>query len=205
MTPLPDQPHVGLVVEGPGDREALPVLLRARLASVGDHRDLIGQPISCNGRDKALIPRGIEGKVATAAARPGCVAVLVVLDGEGDAVCTLGPDLRSRAETAAQGKPIEIVLADSKFESWIVASAEDMGLEGLAYTTSADPIHVIRTALHPRKYVKPTWQPRLAHKINLDRARARSASLARLIERFNGLVALIPLERGSGAEGVSPE
>ena len=99
MTAAPEDPHVGLVVEGPGDFQAVPVLLRSWLGTSGDYRDILGRPVSCNGRDKALMPNGIEGKVASAVARPGCRGVLVVLDGDYDPVCTRGPDLLARAQS----------------------------------------------------------------------------------------------------------
>jgi hypothetical protein len=40
--------------------------------------------------------------------------------------------------------------------------------------------------LAPDKYVKPTWQPRLAHRLDLE-LEQRSSSLARLIAKFDEL------------------
>ncbi len=45
MTALPQDPHVGLVVEGAGDVLALPILLRAHLIGVGEYRDVVGKPV----------------------------------------------------------------------------------------------------------------------------------------------------------------
>src|SRR6266699_356164 len=97
MTASADVPHIGLVVEGRGDAGALPLLLRKWINSRGDYRDLLGRPVVCDGRDRAIVPDGIEKYVAVAAARPGCQAVLVVLDAEGDPACELGPVLLTRA------------------------------------------------------------------------------------------------------------
>jgi hypothetical protein len=116
--------------------------------------------------------------------------VLVVLDGEGDPVCRLGPDLLSRA-AAITGTPVEICLADPKYEAWLVASVESLGLGSLTYDLSADPATAIKRALGPVKYVKPTWQPRLTARIDIELARSRNASLARMLERFDALMAVI--------------
>jgi hypothetical protein len=190
MTALPADPHIGLVVEGPGDANALPILLRAHLEAAGDYRDLLAKPVACNGRDKALMPGGIEGKVATAAARPGCRGVLVVLDADRDLPCVLGPQILSRADKISP-VPVAVALAQPTFEEWLVASAATLGLAGLTYPADRDPVNAIKAALQPAKYVKPTWQPRLAARVDVNLARSRSASLARLLNRFDALRALV--------------
>jgi hypothetical protein len=190
VTAEADAPHVGLVVEGRGEEYALPVLLRKRLAESSDWRDLLGKPVPCHGRDKALTERGIEGYVATAAARPGCEGVLVVLDAEEDAACVLGPALFARASDVA-GRPVSICLAEPKFEAWLVASAETLELQGLGFRRDRDPVGLIRDAL-PVKYVKPTWQPRLASRVDFAMAVPRDPSLSRMLRKFEELVARVP-------------
>lgn len=101
MTATYGEPRIELVVEGPGDAKAAPLLLRDWMHLRGDYRDLLGKPIPCNGRENATCLGGIEGYVATAAARPGCKAVLVILDGEGDDVFELGPRLLGRLRSVA--------------------------------------------------------------------------------------------------------
>lgn len=186
MTATPTEPHVGLVVEGPGDAVALPVLLRAHMHCVGDYRELLGKPVACNGKMKALMANGIEGKVATAAARPGCRGVLVVLDADDDPSCRLGPELRRRAEKVSR-VPVAVALAEPAFEAWLVASAESLGLDGLEYDSAVNPGRAIKDALAPAKYVKPTWQPRLAHRVDITLASSRNACLARMLARFDAL------------------
>lgn len=71
MTPRATEPHIGVVVEGAGELESVRILFgRWRQERHDDYRDLLGKPVPCHGRDKALMPDGIEGRVATAAARP---------------------------------------------------------------------------------------------------------------------------------------
>jgi hypothetical protein len=190
MTARPDEPHVGLVVEGPGDAAAVPLLLRRWLhEEKGEYRDILGKSIPLKSRDKALSPNGIEGYVATAASRPGCRAVLVLIDGEGDAVCELGPRLLERARSVTT-VPVVVVLADPKYEAWLVASAETMDIDGLDPDSERDPGGQIADKLAV-KYVKPVWQPRLTARLTFALARSRSQSLSRLFEKLDEMTALI--------------
>ncbi len=187
MTSSPTSPHVGLVVEGPGDAKALPLLLRNWLQARADYRDILGKAIPCHGRDKATLSNGIEGFVATAAARPGCRGILVVLDGEGDAVCELGPSLRERAALVSR-VPVEVALADHCYEDWLHASIETLGLTATNYRPDARGTGSISEAVKPSKYVKPTWQPRLTARMDLTLAAGRNQSLARMLARFDQMV-----------------
>jgi hypothetical protein len=185
MTAPWGQPHIGLVVEGAGDHGAVPMLLRRHLHDAGEFREILGKPIPAHGRDKALREKGLEGFVATAAARPGCVAVLVVLDGEGDCVAQLGPTLLARGRSVT-GKEVSVALADVDYESWLFASAETLDLS-LTFDSTRRGQHEIVTALRPAKYVKPTWQPRLTSRMDMSLARSRNTSFDRLLTRFDQL------------------
>jgi hypothetical protein len=165
MTADFNSPHIGLVVEGRGDHGAAPVLLRRWLHERGIFGDILGKPIPCHGKGNATSPNGIEGFVATAAARPGCRGVLVVLDADDDLVCRLGPELLTRASSVI-GKPVVICLAENDFEDWLYASIETLELGGhLQYEDGRRGAAAIAEQLRPRKYVKPTSQPRLTAKL----------------------------------------
>jgi hypothetical protein len=181
-----DQPHIGLVVEGAGDRDAIPLLLRKHLADQEIFTDVLGKPITCHGRGNATIPGGIEGYVATAAARPGCRAVLVILDGDDDPVCKLGPSLIERARSVAR-VPVAVSLAEACFEDWLYASAEtlEIGLDN--YHADRRGLLEVKAALGKTKYIKPVWQPRLTARIDLQQARTRNRSLDRMLRRFDNL------------------
>jgi hypothetical protein len=176
--------HVGLVVEGQGDAGAAPLLLRKWLDLWGLPQGVLGKPVSCAGRDRALRANGLEGYVAVAVARPNCAGVLVILDGEGDPVCSLGPTLLRRASGVTHLRVV-IALAEDKYESWLRASAETLRLPDL----QGDPESEIRRALGSKKYAKPTWQPRLTERMDVQLACSRSASLRRLRDRFQRLTA----------------
>lgn len=191
MSARPTDPHIGLVVEGAGDRNALPILLRSHLQNCGEYRDILGKPVPLHGRDKAIVPNGIEGYVATAGSRPGCLGVLVVLDGEGDCVAERGPQLADRARSVV-GIPVNVALADHDFEDWIYASAETLSLPDLVFEPDRRGVTVIKAALRPSAYTKPVWQPRLTSRMDAQLAAGRSDSLRRMLQRFDELVGLVP-------------
>lgn len=187
--------HLGLVVEGRGDAAAVPVLLRMYLSRRQDYAEL-GKPVAVHGKSNLMKSDGVEGYVAVAANRPGCRAVLVVLDCDRDCPASLGPELLQRAQEATR-LPVAIALADRDFEDWLYASAETLELESLErYSPAVRGLTAIKQALRPRSYVKPTWQPRLAAKMDLELAVSRDRSLARLFERADGLVKYLDAPSG---------
>lgn len=114
----------------------------------------------------------------------------MLLDSDGDPVCELGPELKTRSETVIT-VPTVVALAEPSFEAWFVASAETMPIAGLDPSSGVSPETQVRNALHPLAYAKPTWQPRLAKAIDLDLARPRDATLQRLIDRFEELLVAV--------------
>lgn len=189
MTAALGEPHIGLVVEGPGDAAALPILLRMHMHSTDDYRDALGKPVPVHGRGNATVPGGLEGFVTIAAVRPGCRAVLVVLDGEGDCVAELGPALRSRL--TIRNTPLAVALADKSYEEWLSCSVETLDIGAVSYTADVGASS-IQELLRPRKYVKPTWQPRLTARMDLPLASSRNKSLARMLARFDELRQHLP-------------
>lgn len=188
MTASVDNPHVGLITEGPGDAISLPLLLRRRLEQRAIYNDILGKPAICNGRERAIASNGLEGYVAAVAARPGCQAVFIVLDAEGDAACELGPRLLARAEKITR-LPVYVALAERGWEDWMYASVETLFTDSeLTYKERTGGTPVIKEALKPAKYVKPTWQPRLTARMDIELARSRSASLDRMFQKFDELV-----------------
>lgn len=143
-------PHIGLVVEGQGDKQAIPILLRKHLASRSEYRDLIGKPIPCHGRGAATVPGGIEGYVATAAARPGCRAVLVIFDGDEDPPCQLGPQLVERSHKICS-VPVHVSLAERCFEDWLYASTESLDIGIAAYAPGQRGLIAHRDQDSPRQ------------------------------------------------------
>lgn len=187
MTAKPGQAHFGLVVEGPGDKGAFPILLRNYLQSKAIYDDLLGKPVPLKGKGSATRPSGLEGYVL-AAARPGCLAVIVLIDADKDASCKLGPDLLARAQ-AVTGVPVIMVIAERDFEDWIGCSIETLDLGVTTWSPTTRGKTAIEAGLAPEPYLKSTMQARLTSRMDIDLARSRNTSLDRLFRKVDSALA----------------
>jgi hypothetical protein len=190
MSARPNEPHIALIVEGPGDGGAIPVMLRKYLYERAMFIDVLATPLATNGLGNVTSAGGIEKFVSVAASRPGCRAILVVLDSDRECVVERATALLSRVGHVAQ--PVTIALAERDFEDWIYASAETLGFEDFApWRPDINGGAEIKNALLPTAYTKPQHQPALASKIDFGVARGRSKSLDRLLSRVDSLLPLL--------------
>lgn len=187
------------IVEGHGEIEAVPVLIR-RICQI-IHPDLglrIHHPFRVP-RNRLVQPGELERAVDLAGRRAGQNgAILIVLDSDDECPATLAPKLLSRARKIRSDLPISVVLAKREFEAWFLASAESLrGRRGLSETLEAplDP-EVIRGAKEwltshmagGRHYVETLDQSALAASFDMDRAR-RAPSFNKLYREVMALLA----------------
>ncbi|MEU8269014.1 DUF4276 family protein [Sphaerisporangium sp. NPDC049002] len=119
--------RIATIVEGHGEVQALPVLLRRLVTEIAPHRwaDLPA-PRRVN-RNSLVAPRGIEDAVDRLISDvEGVTGVLVLLDADDDCPADLGPQLLSRACAARPDVPIAVVLANREFEAWFLAAAKSL-------------------------------------------------------------------------------
>jgi hypothetical protein len=190
---------IAQVVEGFGEVESVPQILQRRLSSTGAVGGQSGEPIwltfspiNARGRGNLIAGSGIEENVRIASRIPGVYSILVVLDAEDDAVCSLGPDLFTRAQTAAGPLPVRVCLAARQFENWLAACEvhgthwdpppEDY--EGRGAESS------IRARLPNGRYKKTTHQAQLTGGMDDALAASRCPSFARLLRCIDELIAL---------------
>jgi hypothetical protein len=121
------------IVEGHGEVDAVPVLLRRLVAELNP-----GVPIEPSrpirqSRGSLLKKGGIESAVSLAAIEMGeSGAILILLDSEGECPRERGPELLARAQTARPDKSSLVVLAHQEFEAWFLASPSSLkGQRGL--------------------------------------------------------------------------
>jgi hypothetical protein len=174
--------RVACIVEGHGDVDAVPVLLR-RLASALDplFPFQIEQPIRVT-KSKLLQTGELERAVELAARKiGGAGAILILLDSDEDCPAMLGPALLERARATRRDVAIAVVLAKPEFETWFLAAAESLrGRRGLRddLEPPADP-EGIRGAKEwltahmagSQHYVETLDQPALAAVFDLAAAR----------------------------------
>lgn len=186
------------IVEGDGDVEAVPILIRRIVPDIAPGLVLKAHTFRVS-RPKLVKPGELERSIELAARRAGKGgAILVVLDSDDDCPATLGPELLDRARQARSDLPISVVLAKREFEAWFLASARSLrGLRGLAGDLEPPPDpETIRgakewlTARMPegRSYVETLDQSALTASMDLLQAREAAPSFDKF---FRDLVAIV--------------
>jgi hypothetical protein len=121
------------VIEGQGEIEAIPLLVR-RICN-----DILGffalkttRPVRIP-RSKLVRPGELERAIRLAQEIcEGTGPVVVELDADEDTPCVLGPQLKARALKIARPQSVSIVIPKYEFEAWFLAAAESLrGIRGL--------------------------------------------------------------------------
>ena len=196
MVPL----YIACIVEGQGDLNAAPVLLKRLVKFVNPDVYADVRPFRV-ARSKLVLLGELERAVERAGRglrSPG--GVLIVVDSDDDCPKALAPVLLDRATRAAGGRwPVGVVLAKMEFESWFIAAAESIAGHSSLPTglcAPADPESIrdakgwLEKAMPPgRKYSETVDQPSLASKFDLKVARRAPSfdKMFREIERFCSL------------------
>jgi hypothetical protein len=179
--------RIACIVEGHGEVDSLPLLLRRiHEQSVSlrfpelQRNDVLRIP-----RSKLLREGELERAVMLAASKVGPAgAVLVLLYSDDDAPCELGPTLLARAMSTGTLASVAVVLAHREYEAWFLTSASSLaGRCGLSpqLEPPPDPESIrdakgwLREQMAGRSYREVVHQPRLTAVMDLDQARrARS-------------------------------
>ena len=203
------------VVEGDGEVEAVPLLLR-RLQNEYRRWDLqIARPKNAHGRDNLLRPGGLERFLRYAWLEPDCIAVLILLDAHEDCPKEIAPQLAARARALNPPCPVAIVLAKCEYEAWFLASLETIaghdlkGRVGLpAEVCFEGDVEAVQGAkewisqkMPSGRISKETFdQAPMSNLIDLALVRGRSRSFRRLEHAFQEIMEAVD----RGQKGVTP-
>jgi hypothetical protein len=178
---------IGIIVEGHGEVEASPILVRRLLEQQGITGVEIPRPWRLP-RGKMLkrteLARAIE-MMARKTEPAG--ALLILLDADDDCPAQLGPRILEWAEQTRRDRPLSVVIAKREFEAWFLGAAESLrGQRGLASNLVApESPEAVRDAKGwlssrmPTGYSETVDQPALASVFDLDAAE-RVPSFAKL-------------------------
>lgn len=121
------QMQIAAIVEGDGEVEAVPILLRRYADLAGWGGRVLIHPVIRQPASKLLKPGELERHVELAARKLGGPGgILVLLDCEDDCPARLGPKLLARVRHARGDLPTSLVLAHREFEAWFLGSAESI-------------------------------------------------------------------------------
>lgn len=173
--------RIATIVEGQGEVEALPLLLRRIAGEVGLSVD-IPRPIRV-ARQKILKTGALERAVGLAALRSGPEGhILMLMDADDDCPKELAAELLEKAARARSDRQTRVVVAKSEYETWFLAAAGSIAGErgiGKSVAPPRDPESIrdakgwISRQMPPGHSYRPTLdQAALTAVIDLAAARA---------------------------------
>ena len=185
------------IVEGHGDVQAFPVLLRR----LRDEAEVWGVDVGRSirrPRARLVDEAGVQQAVRLALAQRDCGAVLILFDGESDCPVHLGPTVQAWATAAADGTPCRVVLAHREYEAWFLAAIESLrGRRGIRNDAESHPApenprgakeHLEARMQPGATYLETTDQPAFSALFSLPAAYRRSRSFRKLADSFENLV-----------------
>lgn len=196
-------PNVVPIVEGDGEVEALPILLR-RLLDASHRWDIhIARPKNAHGKGNLTKENGLERFLRYAVKETDCGAVLVLLDADEECAKELAESLALRAAGEGLAHPVAIVAAVRHYENWFLASLETvapvlgLGSFGSNIDLQFDAGNVedesakgwLDRHMAPGKAYKETVdQAPLTERLDLSQVQQKSRSFRRLVHAFDQLV-----------------
>lgn len=205
--PKSETPVIVPIVEGAGDKNAAPGLVRRILVQLGRYDIGVGQAKVTNGKPSLL--KKFEQFLKYAIV-DGCKAILVLVDADADCPLEEVPCLTTRAEALNLPVPVAIVYAKCEYETWFVCSlsankesAIRKRLElpkGLAMPAEPEKVRdakdwLTRHMPAHKTYKETADQEPLTHHIDLELVREKSRSFRRLFHAVEELALAVDCKR----------
>ena len=185
------------IVEGHGEVEAAPVLLRRLLAEADCQNVGVGWPIR-RTQSQLRSKEGIQAGVRLARLQPECAAVVILFDGEDDCPKELAAQVRAWAREAADRTPCDVVVAYREYETWFLAALESLrGQYGIARDAAApanpeskrDAKGALEEFMPPdRAYSETGDQPAMSTVFDMGLAHRRNRSFRKLVKVMGELL-----------------
>lgn len=184
-------PTIIAIVEGDGEVQAAPILIRRIAAAfIPGFAVQVPTPIKVN-RDRLISAGELERYVDLAACQSGPNGgILIMLDADDDCPRDLAPEIFRRAKAARADRRIGVVLASREYEAWFLAAAESLaGHRDVSgdITAPANP-ESIRNAKgwlgnrmqSGKAYKETRHQPAFSTLFDLDQARRGAPSFDKM-------------------------
>ncbi len=185
------------IVEGHGEVEAVPLLLRRLCQAAGEFYLKIGRPLRRHYSD-LMKKDGVEKAVRLACLQPDCGSILLLFDSEDYCPKELAPTIRTWAQEAAAPIPCEVVLAYREYETWFLSAIESLrghyGIdENAVPPLDPESRRDAKSALEGYmrqgfSYDPVVDQPRFTRQFDLAQAYRRSRSFRKMVKAFGSLM-----------------
>ncbi len=117
--------NVQPIVEGHGDVQAVPVLLRRLFTEAGLFDIGVARPIR-RKRSELHTQTGVQTAVRLALLQPQCASILLLFDSDDSCPKDLAPMILGWAQAVAGAMPCFAVLAYREYETWFLAAIESL-------------------------------------------------------------------------------
>lgn len=186
------------IVEGDGEIEAAPLLLRRFIALCNRYELTIGKAIK-RKRSQLVSKEGLATAIQLAKLDPDCGAILILFDADDDCPRVLAPVITAWAKEASLEIPCEIVIANREYEAWFLSAINS--LKGHCSITadalrpgSPETIRGAKEKLESfmprnRGYTEKLDQPTLTAHFSLKEAFVVARSFRRMVRAFGLLAA----------------
>ena len=189
------------IVEGPGDKQAVPGLVRRILYEKMNRFDIIvGRVIKANGK-----PGSVEKveRLLQYAILENCDGILVLFDADDECPYEEASKIANQAMALGLGVPVVVVYAEAEYESWFICNlAPGRGQEireRLSMENSVDAPKDVenikgakewltRNMPYNRAYKETSYQEPLTQYIDLGFTQTKSRSFRRLCHAVEELV-----------------
>lgn len=185
---------VQAIVEGHGDVEAVPLLLRRICHEVLGCYHVKISPAMKVSRGRISKEPYVSPLLRIACGATGCTLILLIYDADDDCPADLNAAFQQWSSRRALSAESELIAIPREYEAWFLAALDSLaGKRGLPLTATAlENAEEIRGAkerlssLMPRgtPYVETSDQPALTADLDLDQVTQRCASFRRLIRKL---------------------
>jgi hypothetical protein len=177
-----DVVHFGFIVEGHGEVQALPLLVRRICGEVfGFYALETTEPVRFP-KSKLVHAGGLEQAIQIVRAEKTSGPIIAMLDADDDCPAELGPQLKSRATAICGPNALSIIIPKYEFETWFLTAVQSLagkrGLrEGVKPPERPEAVRGAKQWLSQnmdpgRRYRETVDQAALVHAMDLNAARS---------------------------------
>jgi uncharacterized protein DUF4276 len=185
------------IVEGDGEVQAVPVLLRRLMVDLGIPGFGVRPPIR-QSRSALLSESGFRKAIRLARLKPNVTAILVLFDADDDCARDIVPRLLRWGQAEAPPFSYAVVLARREYEAWFLASLASLRGKRHIRNTAAYPgdPEAVRDAkgvishLMPRnmRYIETADQVALSAQFDLGEAYRHASSFRKLVKEVHRML-----------------
>jgi len=127
------------IVEGHGEVEAIPILLRRLLAEAQVYGVDVNRPL--RGKRSQLVREDtLRATVRVALKQKDCAALLIIFDADDDCPATVVSVVQKWAQDESGDLPCYVVLSNREYEAWFLGSIESLrGRRGIRQDATSHP------------------------------------------------------------------